>query len=213
MNRLTRNLNAVGCESNVTVLNSGSREFIFLLQSNLHLIDATCQTVRDLTVALKVGSRSRRCRINVAAANSDPIAATDTRRARQHNSESRIERIGRIVVVAEVLREVKTVGLDVARCGRKDLPGIDPGFFIVVVIRLGLNHAVRVNQFNNGVKTMSRPIDVDPDLAASHSGEAVNVYITGTINEALQIDSETQIFIAPLFVLRQGPDELRLCSY
>ena len=209
MDRLAGNLNPGGRKSNVGVLNGRSREFIAFLQANLHLVDTTCQTVRDLAVTLQVASWGCRCGVNVAAANSDPIPASYARCARQYDSESRVQSIGRIVVVAEILREVKTVGLNITRGGLEDLPCIDCGFFVVVVIRLGLNHAIRVNQFNNSVKAMSRAIDVDPDLAASDSGEAVNVHITRTVNKALQINSEAQIFIAPLLFLCQRANEFR----
>ena len=61
MDRLATDVNAVHCKSNVSVLNCRPRKFIFFLKSNLHLVNAGCETVAHFAAVLQVGSRCR-CR-------------------------------------------------------------------------------------------------------------------------------------------------------
>ena len=126
-------------------------------------------------------------------------------RARQHHPHAGITRILRVKVEAEggILYEI---GTDAARAEGQ-------GEVALAVGRPGEHAARRIEQFDHGVERRGGLVDVDPHLGAGVRIEAVDVDVRRVVtrNEAMHLESEPSIVVAPLAT--RGDDAEILCRH
>ena len=168
-----RGINSIGGVPNVGKLDRRSRKLLLISQANLNRVGSACESGRRIID------------IQALASNSEEIAAGAASNARQENSNSRILRIRRIVVLQQTRfvttrsdihpshNRVRISRID-QRC-RKNR--IDTCLLVGTVVTSRQQVSVRIQDLDHSIQGIPSAIDVEPNFGSSRCNKAINVLV------------------------------------